>query len=305
MAGNNITVGFVGLGIMGGPMAMNILKAGFDVKVHNRSAEKADPLRQAGARAVCSAVEAATDSDIVITCLPNTPDVLDVVLDDGKGIVAGVKKGAIVMDCSTVSPDAAVKCTSILKTKEAAFLDAPVSGGDVGAQNGTLSIMVGGQKKDFDRALPILKAMGKTITYCGPSGAGYIVKICNQILTSMHVLAASEALSLAVSAGIDPQAMLKAVSSGAADSWMVSNMAPKMLEGDFDPGFFLDYQLKDLRLAHEAADALNTPLPGAALAETMFRSASAMGLGREGSHALYKAVRALQGLPPGTENSET
>lgn len=295
MTKNSINVGFVGVGIMGGPMAMNLLKAGFNLSVYNRTAAKAEPLRNDGAAVAESAAEVAANSDVVITCLPDTPDVLAVVLDNQKGVVAGVKKGAIVIDCSTVAPGTAQKCSQALNTKEATFLDAPISGGDVGAKAGTLSIMVGGEKADFDRALPVLEAMGKTITYCGASGAGYIVKICNQILTALHMLAASEALSLAVSAGVDPQAMLKAVSSGAAGSWVVSNMTSKMLAGDFAPGFFLDYQLKDLRLAHDAADALNVPLVGAALAETMFRAASAKGFGRDGSHALYKAVRALQG----------
>lgn len=288
-------VGFVGLGIMGSPMAMNCLKAGFPLTVYNRTAAKADALGVAGAEVAGSPAAVAKVSDVVVTCVTDTPDVLEVMLGEPDGIAAGVRDGAIVIDCSTVAPSAAQQCAEALSQRGAAFLDAPVSGGDVGAKAGTLSIMVGGPKDAFDRALPVLSAMGKTVTHCGRSGAGYTVKLCNQILGGLHLLAAAEALSLAVASGIDPDAMLQAVSSGAAGSWMLSNLAPKMAGGDWRAGFFVDYQLKDLHLAAQAAHRLSLPLPGAALAETMFRAASAQGFGREGTQSLYKTVRALKG----------
>jgi len=286
-------VGFIGLGIMGRPMAMNILKAGFSLTVFNRTAAKTRPLVDAGAAAAGSPAEAARAGDIVISCVTDTPDVLEVMLDERRGVVAGAHEGMIAIDCSTVAPGVAAQCASALAKRGAGFLDAPVSGGDVGAKAGTLSIMVGGRKQDFDRALSVLDAMGKTVTYCGSHGAGYVVKLCNQILGGLHLLAAAEALSLCSSAGIDPRAMLDAVSSGAASSWMLSNLAPKMLAGDNKPGFFVDYQLKDLHLAAEVAHALGVFLPGAALAETLFRAASAQGHGRDGTQAIYQVLRRL------------
>jgi len=296
MTNDKPRIGFVGVGIMGGPMAANAMKAGYSMTVYDRVPDKTRPLRQAGAALASSSADAAADSDIVFLCVPDTPDVLAAMLDENDGIVAGIRKGALAVDCSTVSPAAAPQCTGALAAKGAAFLDAPLSGGDVGAKAGTLSIMVGGEKDDFDRALPVLQTMGKTITYCGKSGAGYTVKLCNQILCGLHLVATAEALSLATAAGVDVEAMLAAVSSGAANSWMLANVAPKMVAGDFEPGFFVDYQLKDLHLAHEAAHALSLPLPGATLAETLFRAASAEGFGRDGTQAIYKVLCALKGV---------
>lgn len=162
-------------------------------------------------------------------------------------------------------------------------------------RDGTLSIMVGGDPGAFDRARPVLQAMGKTVTLCGGSGAGYLTKLCNQILGSLHLVAAAEALTLAQAAGVDLEAMLQAVSSGAAASWMLTHLAPKMVRGDDRPGFFVDYQLKDLRIAHEAAHDLGVPLPGAALTEAIFRAASAQGYGRDGTQAVYHVIQKMRG----------
>jgi len=291
---NGLRVGFIGLGIMGGPMAMNCIKAGFELTVYNRTAAKAEPLARAGAAVAAGPADVARASDVVISCVTASADVLAVVLDEQSGVLAGVGEGATVIDCSTVAPDVAVRCAEALASKGAGFLDAPVSGGDVGAQAGTLSIMVGGQRAHFDRALPVLEVMGKTVTYCGGPGAGYTVKLCNQIIGGLHLLAAAEALSLAAAARIDPEAMLKAVSSGAAGSWILSNVAPKMIAGDDEPGFFVDYQIKDSRLARDAAEALGLSLPGAALAETIFQAASAQGYGRCGTQAIYHVIRNLR-----------
>jgi len=286
-------LGFIGLGIMGAPMAMNCIEAGYSMTVYNRTAAKAEPLKALGAAPAESPAEVAANSDVVMICVTNSDDVLSVVLDERRGVVAGVRDGATVIDHSTVAPSVAERCAAALSDKGAGFLDAPISGGDVGAKQGALSIMVGGAKDHFDRVLPVLNVMGKTVTYCGRAGAGYTVKLCNQICGALHLIAAAEALALAEAAGVDTQAMLQAVSSGAAGSWMLTNLAPKMVAGDYAPGFFVDYQLKDLRLASEAAHKLALPLPGAGLAEVLFRASSAQGHGRDGTQSIYEVIRAL------------
>jgi 3-hydroxyisobutyrate dehydrogenase len=292
---SELRVGFVGLGIMGESMARNCMKAGYRMTVYNRTPAKTEALAAEGAAVAASPAEVAAASDVVLVCVTAGADVLEVVLDPGRGIIAGVGEGATVADHSTVAPEVARKCADALAGKGAGFLDAPVSGGDVGARDGTLSIMVGGRGEDFQRALPVLRAMGKTVTHCGPSGAGYTVKLCNQVCGALHLVAAAEAIRLAVAGGVDPKAMLAAVSSGAAGSWMLTNLAPKMLAGDYEPGFFVDYQLKDLHIAAEECHRLSLALPGAALAETMFRAASAQGLGRKGTQAIYEVVKRLSG----------
>jgi len=288
-----LRLGFIGLGIMGSPMATNCMKAGFAMTVYNRTVAKTESLKRAGATVVASPAEVAAASDVVLVCVTAGADVLEVVLDDASGVVAGIGSGATVVDHSTVGPDIAERCADRLAAKGAGFLDAPVSGGDVGAKAGTLSIMVGGPQDQFQRVLPALQAMGKTITHCGGHGAGYTTKLCNQICGALHLVAAAEAVTLAEASGVDAEAMLKAVSAGAAGSWMLSNLAPKMLAGDNAPGFFVDYQLKDLHLAGEAAHSLAVALPGAALAETLFRAASAQGYGRNGTQAICNVVRKL------------
>lgn len=295
MSDKKLRVGFIGLGIMGGPMATNCLKAGFEVTVYNRTASKADALRDAGATVADSPASVAAETDVVCSCVTASQDVLEVVLDEQTGIIAGVGAGATVVDFSTVAPRVARACSEQLGQKGAGFLDAPISGGDVGAREGTLSIMVGGEKEHFERALPVLETMGKTVTHCGPSGAGYVVKLCNQILGGLHLIAAAEAMTLAKQAGLDPEPMLKAVSSGAAGSWMLTNLAPKMVAGDDEPGFFVDYQLKDLRLADEAADEFGVSLPGASLAKALFQAASRQGFGRCGTQAIRHVLANLQG----------
>jgi 3-hydroxyisobutyrate dehydrogenase len=294
MSDSKTRVGFVGLGIMGGPMALNCIAAGFDVTVYNRTPDKAEPHRRAGAAVADSPADLARGCDVVLSCVTASDDVLEVLLDESSGVIAGARPGTVVIDCSTVDPEVAQKCSAALAERGVGFLDAPVSGGDVGAKAGTLSIMVGGRREHFDAALGVLEAMGKTITYCGQSGSGYTVKLCNQVCGALHLLAAAEAVSLARAAGVDPEAMLSAVSGGAAGSWMLQNLAPKMVSGDYEPGFFVDYQLKDLRLASDEAHRLGVPLPAAAMAEAMFRAASSQGLGRCGTQAVYRVIEALR-----------
>jgi 3-hydroxyisobutyrate dehydrogenase len=283
-------VGFIGLGIMGRSMAANILKAGYPLIVYNRSKDKTLPLAEAGAEVADSPAEVAAKCFIVVSCVTADADVQQVMLDEKTGVIAGAGRGLVAIDCSTVSPRTAAICAKALAAKGCSFLDAPVSGGDVGARAGTLSIMVGGKKADFNKVQRVLQAMGKTITYCGPSGAGYLTKLCNQILGGLHLVAAVEALKLCRTAGVDPQAMLAAVSSGAAGSWILSNLGPRMVAGDDKPGFFIDYQLKDLRLALDAAKVLGLDLPGTVLSKAIFEKASQMGLGRLGTQAIIKAM---------------
>lgn len=290
MSTTNLRVGFIGMGIMGGSMAANVLKAGFPLTVYNRSAHKTKPLQDAGASVAPTPRDLATNCDIILSCVTADKDVLDVLLNESSGVIAGVQPGSTVIDCSTVSPQTAKCCAAALAQKGCGFLDAPVSGGDVGARQGTLSIMVGGDKSHFDKALPIFNAMGKTVTLCGHTGAGYTVKLCNQILGGLHLIAAAEAVKLAAQAGIDLTKMLQAVSSGAAGSWILSNLAPRMVSGDFKPGFFIEYQLKDLRLANEAAEALHIDLPATELATQIFTHACEIGLGRSGTAAIIKAI---------------
>ena len=287
-------VGFIGLGIMGKPMALNLRKAGFAVTVYNRTPSRVAPLQEAGAVVAASPAELARQCDVIVSCVTADADVLAVHLDEKTGVLAGVRAGAVVIDCSTVSPAIARQCGIALAAKGAAFLDAPVSGGQGGAEAGTLSIMVGGDPSALEKVRPALQAMGKTITHCGPGGSGYIVKLCNQVLVAINLVGVSEAIALAQACGVNAQAMLQAIGGGAAGSWSLSNLGPKILAGDYRPGFFVDYLLKDLRMTRELADAVATPLPTTALAETLYRAASDQGLGRQGTQAVFEVVKGLR-----------
>lgn len=288
-------IGFIGLGIMGRGMAHNLLKAGFPVTVWNRTTSKTEALVAAGAQAGRDPADVAARSDIIITCVSDTPDVEAVILGEN-GIIKGIKTGSLVIDCSTISPMVTRHVAAKLAELGATMLDAPVSGGSEGAAQGTLSIMVGGEAKDFERALPVFQAMGKKITHVGSVGAGQTVKLVNQILVVGNALAMCEALLFAQAGGVDLAKTLEAVSAGAAGSWMLSNRGPQILRRDWRPGFTIDLQQKDIRLVLEAADKLGVPLPGTALIFQLYRSLQAQGLGSEGNHALVKALEHLAGF---------
>jgi 3-hydroxyisobutyrate dehydrogenase len=296
----SMRVGFVGLGIMGRGMANNLLKAGFPLRAWNRTAARAATLIEAGAVAGASPADVAANSDIVLICVSDTPDVERVVLGED-GIVHGVKPGTLVIDCSTISPKATRDIAKRLAGRGAAMLDAPVSGGSEGAAKGTLSIMVGGEAGDFERALPVFQAMGKTITHIGPIGAGQMVKLVNQVLVVGNALAMSEALLMAQAGGVDLQKTFDAISQGAAGSWMFTNRAPQIMRRDWRPGFMLSLQQKDLRLILREADELGIPLPGTSLIFNLYRTLEARGLGSEGNHALIKALEQLAGFEVGKE----
>lgn len=290
----NETIGFIGLGIMGTGMAANLLKAGFNLTVWNRTPARMEPLMAAGAGGASSPADVAAHSTIVITCVSDTPDVTEVVLGP-QGVQEGVRPGTLLIDCSTISPQATRDIAARLAEKEARMLDAPISGGSEGAAKGTLSIMVGGDAADFERALTILQAMGKTITHVGPQGAGQMVKLVNQILVVGTMQAVAEALLFADAGGLDLDKTLAAVSGGAAGSWMLSNRGPQVIARDWRPGFTIDLQQKDLRLVLEAADQLGAPVPGTAQIFQYYRSLQERGLGGEGNHALVRALEYLAG----------
>jgi 3-hydroxyisobutyrate dehydrogenase len=288
-------IGFIGLGIMGQGMAHNILKAGFGLTVWNRTSAKAESLVAAGAEMGRSPADVAARSDIIVTCVSDTPDVEAIILGEN-GVINGVQSGSLLVDCSTISPIATRSLATRLAEVGVGMLDAPVSGGSEGAAKGSLSIMVGGAVKDFDRALPVLQAMGQKITHVGLSGAGQTVKLVNQILVVGNCLGICEALMFAQAGGVDLTKALEAVSAGAAGSWMLSHRGPQILQRDWRPGFTIDLQAKDLRLVLEAADQLGAPVPGTALIFQLYRTLQARGLGSEGNHALVKALEHLAGF---------
>jgi len=288
-------IGLIGLGIMGRGMAHNLLKAGFDLLVWNRTPGKSDELVKAGAKIATSPRDLASWCDIILVCVSDTPDVQAVILGEN-GVIEAVKSGALVIDMSTISPQATREIAATLAEKGAHMLDAPVSGGSEGAQKGTLSIMVGGEPDQFERAIPVFEAMGKTITLVGGHGDGQMVKLVNQILVVGHALAMSEALLFAKAGGLDLQKTLDAVSGGAAGSWMLTNRAPQIINRDWRPGFTVDLQQKDVRLALRAADELGIPLLATSLIFNLYRVVQNDGLGAEGNHALIKALEKLTGI---------
>ena len=286
-------VGYVGMGIMGAAMARNVLKAGFELTIWNRTASKCRPLADEGATVAESPADmAASGPDVICTNVTDTPDVEQVIFGDG-GIADRAKAGLIVVDNSTISPKATQRLASRLAEQKVDLLDAPVSGGDVGAQKGTLSIMVGGPNTVFQRCLTVLEAMGKSIVHVGPAGMGQTCKACNQICVTLTLLGVCEALALARRSGLDLAKMIQVVSGGAAGSWQLENLGPKIAEADHNPGFMIDLVLKDLALVAESARQLKLPLTGTALGESYFRAIQADDGGRLGTQAMAKAIEKL------------
>ncbi len=280
---------FIGMGIMGLPMAGHLLAAGHTLTVHNRTRAKADPLVSRGAAFADTPADAARAADVVFVCVSDTPDVRVVLLGE-RGVIEAARPGMIVVDHSTISPSATIEMAAALGERGVTLLDAPVSGGDVGARNGTLSIMVGGDQAAFERVRPLLATMGKTITHCGKSGSGQLTKLVNQILVSVTNLAVCEALTFARAAGLAPDTTIAAVGGGAAASWQLTNLGPRMVAGDFAPGFMIRLQQKDLRLALDAARDAGVSLSALALVKSLFDRAAADGRGEEGTQALFAVV---------------
>lgn len=288
-------VGFIGLGIMGAPMAKNLIRTGYSLTVFNRRREKAKAVAGESVSVVDSPAQVAEHSDVIITIVTDSAAVEEVVAGS-QGVIHGVKPGSLVVDMSTISPAVERKLNEELMSRSASLVDAPVSGGDVGAIKGTLAIMAGGDKQDFERARPLFEAMGKTITHCGPVGSGQLTKLCNQILVSVNLMGVSEAIVFARRNGLDPRKMIEAVEGGAAGSWQLSNLGPKIIDRDFEPGFSIDLVQKDLRLVLEAAGQSATALPAASLVHQFFSSAQALGHGKDGTQALSRVVARLSDL---------
>lgn len=289
-------IGFVGLGIMGRPMARNLRKAGHPLVVHNRSKGPVDELVGAGARAAGSARAVAEQVDLLITMLPNSPDVELVALGPG-GIVEGARAGLRYADMSTISPLVSQKVGKALAARGVKMLDAPVSGGEKGALEGTLSIMVGGEKATFDAMLPVFQAMGKTITHLGPLGAGGFTKLANQVIVALNLTALGEALTLARKAGLDRALTLKALGGGLAGSRCLDQKTPNYLSGTYTPGFKVDLHYKDLGLIMEAARALGVPLPTTAVVQELFGALRARGRGGLDHSAVITLLEDLAGGP--------
>ena len=285
-------VGFIGLGIMGGPMARNLMEAGYGLTVHNRSPEKAEELGEAGATVAETPGEAAENSDVVITMLPDSPQVREVVAGED-GVLEGISQGSLIVDMSTISPVVTEELAEAVKQKGASMLDAPVSGGDVGAIEGTLSIMVGGEEADFERAKPLFEAMGKTITHVGPVGAGQVTKAANQIVVALTIEAVSEALVLGSKGGVSPEKILEVLSGGLAGNKVMEVKREKFLSHTFEPGFRSELHHKDLGIALAAGREYGVVLPVTAIVDQMLLSMRRKGWGGEDHSALLRVIEDL------------
>jgi 2-hydroxy-3-oxopropionate reductase len=279
-------VGFIGLGIMGRPMAKNLMEAGYELVLHNRSPEKAKELAKEGnATAAENPREVAEACDIIITMLPDSPDVEAVVAGEG-GVLGGIRDGALLVDMSTISPVVTKELAEKAREKGASMLDAPVSGGDVGAIEGALSIMVGGSEEDFERARPLFDVMGKVATHVGPIGAGQVVKACNQIVVALTIEAVSEALVLGSRGGVAPEKLVEALSGGLAGSAVMEAKKEKFFSHDFEPGFRIELHHKDLGIALAAGREYGVALPVTAIVDQMLEASKAKGRGDRDHSAL-------------------
>ena len=288
-------VGWVGTGVMGAAMCGHVLDAGYPVTVNTRTKAKAQGLLDRGALWADTPAEVAAASDISFAIVGFPEDVREVFLGE-EGLLAGASAGEMVVDMTTSEPALAVEIAEQAARMGAAALDAPVSGGDVGARNGVLSIMIGGEEQAVERARPIFETMGATIVRQGGPGAGQHTKAVNQILIAACVVGLSEALLYGRRAGLDLDAVMESVSGGAAGSWSLSNYGPRMLGGDFEPGFFVDHFVKDMGIALREAAAMRLPAPGLALAHELYVSLQAQGLGRKGTQSLILALARMAGL---------
>ena len=278
-------IGWIGTGVMGNSMCRHIIEAGYPVTVYNRTKQKADNLIKLGAEWAENPVEVASKSDIVFTIVSMPYDVREVYLSD-TGIINSLHKGGIAVDMTTSSPNLAKEIYKYAKERGISTLDAPVSGGDVGAREGKLSIMVGGDRETFEEVLPFFKLMGKNITYMGEAGNGQHTKMANQIHIATTIIGAIESLLYGYKAGLNLEEMIRAIGSGAAGTWTINNLGPRIIKRNFDPGFFIEHFIKDMGIALDEAKRMNLSLPGLALANQFYISAKAIGLEKRGIHAL-------------------
>ncbi len=281
------TVGFIGLGVMGHSMAGHVLRGGFDVLVYNRSKEKALDLLTQGAVWKDDIFSLAEKSDIVVTMVGYPKDVEEVYLGE-KGIVGGARPGTVLVDMTTSSPKLAERIAAAAAEKGLFALDAPVSGGDKGAREATLSIMVGGDRAVFEEMLPLFQLMGKNVVLQGGPGSGQHTKMANQIAIASNMMGVCEAVAYAKKSGLDPERVLASISGGAAGSWSLSNLAPRILAGNFAPGFFVKHFIKDMRIALEEAGRMGMETPGLTQAFALYEELAAEGYENDGTHALFK-----------------
>ncbi len=288
-------IGWIGTGVMGAPMCGHLIDRGYAVTLYNRTKSKAEPLIARGASWVENPRAVAENSDVIFTLVGFPHDVREVILG-AQGVLAGAANGAVVVDMTTSEPTLAVEIYEAAKAKGVAAIDAPVSGGDVGAREARLSIMVGGDRDAFERVRPLLECMGKTIVYQGPAGSGQHTKMVNQILIATNMIGVCEALLYGYKAGLNLETVLESVSGGAAGSWSLSNLGPRILKRNFDPGFFVEHFIKDMGIGLAEARKLGLALPGLALAEQLYRAAKAQGHGKRGTHALMLALASLSNV---------
>jgi 3-hydroxyisobutyrate dehydrogenase len=288
-------IGWVGIGVMGKSMCSHILKAGYHVSVYNRTREKAKELIKAGAQWCSNPKEVAENSDIVFTIVGFPQDVEEVYLGQN-GILMGIREGSIIVDMTTSEPFLAIKIYNEAKKKKVYSIDAPVSGGDVGAREGTLAIMAGGERNIYEKILPLFKLMGKNIAYMGKAGSGQHTKMSNQILIASTMIGVVESLLYAYKANINLNDVINVIGKGAAASWSINNLGPRIVEGNFDPGFFIKHFVKDMGIALQEARRMNLSLPGLSLAYQFYISAIALGLENLGTHGLYKVFAKINGI---------
>ena len=288
-------IGWIGTGVMGSSMCGHLVAAGYRASVYNRSAEKAKPLVEKGAKLLDSPRAIAEASDVVFTIVGYPKDVREVTFGEN-GTLKGARPGTILVDMTTSEPALAIEIDQAARAKGVHAVDAPVSGGDVGAREARLSIMIGGDKQIVDALQPLFEKMGKTIVHQGPAGAGQHTKAVNQVLIAANMIGVCEALLYAFKAGLDLNVVLQSVSSGAAGSWSLSNLAPRAIAGNFEPGFFVEHFLKDMGIALAEARQMKLSLPGLALAEQLYRAVEAQGCARKGTQALLLALAKLSAI---------
>lgn len=280
-------IGFIGTGVMGKSMAGHLLKAGYEVVVYTRSKEKADELIAKGAKWAATPKEVAQQSNVIISMVGYPSDVEEIYLGE-KGIIENGKEGAILIDMTTSTPSLAVKMSEEAKKRGIEVLDAPVSGGDIGARDAKLTIMVGGDAMAFETILPILECMGSNIVHQGPAGSGQHAKMSNQIAIASNMIGVTEAISYAQKAGLDPEKVLRSISSGSAGSWSLSNLVPRMVQGDFEPGFYIKHFIKDMKIALDEAERMGLDVPGLTLSKSLYEGLAKAGDENSGTQALYK-----------------
>ncbi len=290
-----LKVGYIGLGLMGKSIARNILKAGFPLVVHNRSRAAVDELVSEGAVAANSPREAAEQVDIIFTNLPDSPDVEKTALGEN-GIIEGAHKGLIFVDNSTIKPASARRIAEELAKKDVLALDAPVSGGDIGARNATLTIMVGGDASALEKAMPVFQAMGKTITHVGDAGAGQVAKAANQIMVAAQMVAMGELLVFSKKAGVDPRKVVDAIKAGAAQCWSLDVKPPRLFDGNRQPGFKAHMQLKDMKIVLDTAKEFDIPISGAAENTKLFQQMIDLGMGELDNSAVVGVIEKLAGV---------